>query len=449
MVDFIHRPYEKGETIAAVATPPGEGGIAIIRICGDEALAVGDRVFSKKISSLPSHTVHHGFVLDGKERIDEALVLVMRAPCTYTGEETVEIQCHGGHIAAGRVLDVVLKNGARPAQPGEFTFCAFMNGKLDLAQAEAVQELIGAQSEAGFAVAQNHLEGGLSKEVRAFQKEVTRIAAILEAWVDFPEEGLEFASQEEMLADLHALQQKIRHLLDTFDEGQKLTHGIALALIGPPNAGKSSLMNALLRKERAIVTPIAGTTRDLVQEEFLLDGTLFHLTDTAGIRETDEVIEQEGIRRSHEAKERADIILLVLDVTQEVVHFDVNPEKTLLVWNKCDLESVQKELPFTSVRVSAKTGEGLSELKEALLAKVQKKKLTVKDVLLTSRRHFVALQRAHEALERLSTGLQNALSPEFLNVDARAALKDLGEIIGTNVGEDILSEIFSTFCVGK
>lgn len=449
MADFIHRPYQKEETIAALATPVGEGGIAVIRISGKGAIAVADAVFSKNVCALKTHTVHFGYVIDGDKRIDEALLIVMRAPRSYTGEDTVEIQCHGGRIAAQLVLDAVLKNGARPALAGEFTFRAYMNGKMDLTQAEAVQELIGAKSEEGYILAQNHLEGGLSFEIQTFQKELTKIAAILEAWVDFPEEGLEFATKEEILGDLNALLQKMRALLATFNEGQRLSSGISLALVGPPNAGKSSLMNALLRKERAIVTPIAGTTRDLVREEFMLEGMLFHLTDTAGIRETEESIEKEGIRRAEETMQKSDLVLLIQDVTKEAEYFALNPEKTILVWNKCDLKHTEQTSQLASVKISAKTGEGLAELKKEVMKKVIQRQLSPKDVILTNKRHYVALSAAIGNLENLVHGLTEDLSAEFLNLDAREALKALGEIIGTNVEEDILNTIFSTFCVGK
>ncbi len=442
MSDFIHRPYQRGETIAALATAVGEGGIAIIRISGDRAIEVADAVFSKNVFSFDSHSVHHGFVVDGDERIDEALLIVMKAPRSYTGEETVEIQCHGGRVAAAKVLDVVLKQGARPADPGEFTFRAYMNGKVDLAQAEAVQELISARSNEGFALAQNHLEGGLSKEIAHFQKELTQIAAILEAWVDFPEEGLEFATKEEMLADLSSLMQKMRHLLDTFEEGQRLSSGVSVALVGAPNAGKSSLLNALLRKERAIVTPIAGTTRDLVQEELMIEGILFHITDTAGIRESSEIVEQEGIRRSYEAMGKSDLVLLLVDATAPIF-IDCNAD--LIIWNKCDIS----EVPPNSLAISAKRGDNLHLLKQEMLAKVRKRKLSPKDVVLTQKRHYRALSAAFDACNQLSQGLRTDLSPEFLNGDAREALRQLGFIIGHDVSEDILSAIFSTFCVGK
>ncbi len=458
-MDFIHNPYQSGETIAAIATPPGEGGICIIRISGKEAIAVAERLFSGPVSTYLSHTAHLGIVSDlSGKRIDEALLLLMRAPKSYTGEDTVELQCHGGMIASQKVLEAALRAGARPASPGEFTFKAFMNGKLDLSQAEAVQKVIGAKSEQAFTVAGKHLEGGLSQKVRLFQDELTRIAAILEAWVDFPEEGLAFASQEELVADLCRLHQEMEQLTATFHDGQKIEQGIALCIAGAPNAGKSSLMNALLEKERAIVTPIAGTTRDLLHEEMTLGGLPFRLIDTAGIRETEEIVEKEGIRRSKEALREADLILLVIDTAKELgieekeLLESVPKEKTIVIWNKADLPKKAHSAcsyPY-EVTLSAKEKIGLQQLKETVHRLIWSEGAPPKDeVLITSARHQQALKSAVEAITVLINGLETALSPEFLAADMRQALKELGKIMGTNIGEDILSSIFSQFCVGK
>lgn len=458
-MDFIHRPFQQGETVAAIATPPGEGGIGIIRISGKEALAVADRIFSGSVFTYASHTAHLGFVSDlAGNRLDQALLLVMRAPRSYTGEDTVELQCHGGMIASRKVLGAALEAGARAAAPGEFTFKAFMNGKLDLSQAEAVQQLIGAKSEQAFSVAGKHLEGGLSKKVRSFQKELTRIAAILEAWVDFPEEGLAFASEEELISDLSMLRREIDRLVRTFHDGRKLDQGIALCIAGAPNAGKSSLMNALLEQDRAIVTPIAGTTRDILYEEMSISGLPFRLIDTAGIRETEEIVEKEGIRRSKEALEEADLILLVVDGAKELEKEErallasVPKEKTILVWNKADLPKKAghaSEFP-SQVELSAKERIGLDKLKEAIDRLIWSAGAPPKDeVLITKTRHEEALREAGEALEAVARGLGEEVSPEFLSADMRAAMMALGRIIGTNINEDLLSSIFSQFCIGK
>lgn len=458
-MDFIHRPYQPGETIAAISTPPGEGGISIIRISGNQALEVAEKIFSGPVSSYISHTAHLGMVCDGDgNRIDEALLLLMRGPRSYTGEDSVELQCHGGMIASRKVLEACLEAGARAALPGEFTFKAFMNGKLDLAQAEAVQKLISAKNEQAFSAAGKHLEGALSKKIDEFQKDLTRLGAILEAWVDFPEEGIEFASEEEIIANLSTVQEKMRALLNTFNDGKKIDQGISLCIIGSPNAGKSSLMNALLDQDRAIVTPIAGTTRDLLHEELTIGGLHFTLTDTAGIRQTDEIVEQEGIRRSKAAIQTADIVLLVIDAAKQIDReelelFDTLPkEKTIALWNKIDLPShTVCQTPFLHVlKISAKERVGLEVVKKTIHQLIWQKGAPPKDELfITTLRHKEALARAILDINSVILGLQKKVSPEFLTADLRSALTELGRMIGTNITEEILSSIFSQFCIGK
>lgn len=449
--------FDPQKTIAAVATPPGEGGIAVIRISGKEAIPIADKVFSGQVAKYASHTVHFGKILDGQAEIDEVLLIVMRAPRSFTGEDTVEIQCHGGSLITRRVLEVVLKAGAQAAGPGEFTYQAFMNGKLDLAQAEAVQAFIGAKNELSLQAASQQLAGRLSLYVQGLQQELLDIAAILEAWVDFPEEGLEFATQEEVIASLDTILKKMETLEATFHEGRKIHEGLSLCLIGSPNAGKSSLMNTLLGHERAIVTPIPGTTRDLLEAELKLGGLHFQLIDTAGIRETEEVIEQEGIRRSRKAMQQADIVLLLIDVSRPLLEEDLlllreTPlEKTLLIWNKIDLpHTIPKwEIPY-QVALSAKTKEGLFTLKETLEKMIWQKGVPAKDeVILTHVRHKEAIFHAAGDLSKVIEGLKTSISPEFLAADMRSCLQHLGRIIGLDISEDILSAIFSKFCVGK
>lgn len=458
-MEFIHRPYQPGETIVAISTPPGEGGISIIRISGNRAIEIAAAVFSGPVASYKSHTAHLGVVRDQSgNRLDEALLLLMRAPHSYTGEDTVELQCHGGMIASKRVLEACLEAGARAALPGEFTFKAFMNGKIDLTQAEAVQKLISAKNEQAFAAAGKHLEGALSKKIETFQKELIHLGAILEAWVDFPEEGLEFASQEEMVEQLRRLLQQMRNLLDTFEDGKKLEQGISLCIVGTPNAGKSSLMNALLDQERAIVTPIAGTTRDLLHEELTIGGLHFKLTDTAGIRETSEIVEQEGIRRSKGAIETADLVLFVLDASKNIGQGEIQlftqlpKEKTIALWNKIDIPShTVCQTPFTyELKISAKEKIGLEEVKKTISDLIWKKGAPSKDeVLITTLRHKEALMGSIHSIEAVLLGLERGLSPEFLTADLRGALTELGRVIGKNISEEILSSIFLQFCIGK
>lgn len=446
------------DTIAAIATPPGEGGVAIIRISGPRALALTARFFSGPVQSYASHTAHTGKVLsETGEKIDDVLLLVMRTPRSYTGEDTVEIHCHGGSLITKRVLERVLRAGARAAQPGEFTYRAFLNGKIDLAQAEAVQQLIGAKNDLAIQAASEQLSGALSSKVSALQHELIDHAAILEAWVDFPEEDLEFASFEELISSIENTRAKLHSLIATFEEGKMLHEGLSLCLIGPPNAGKSSLLNALLGSERAIVSPIPGTTRDLLEETMRLGGLHVRLTDTAGIHSTDETIEQEGIRRSYQAMEKADLILLILDASRPLYPEDrellakTPPEKTLLILNKIDLLRQAAPLDFPSqVQISAKQGIGLEELKEKIHECIWKKGPPAKDeIVLTSLRHKEALSEAAHALSQVTNGLKSGVSAEFVSSDMRAALQALSRIIGKDITEEILSSIFSKFCVGK
>lgn len=458
-MEFVHRPYIPGETIAAIATPPGEGGIAIIRVCGKEAFAISDKIFSGPVQQYQSHTAHYGKVIDlDGNLIDSALLLVMHGKRSYSGEDTVEIHCHGGSIVSRKVLATTIAAGARVARPGEFTFKAFMNGKLDLAQAEAVQELIFAKNEFAVDAAGNQLQGSLSKKIEGFQRRLTEIAAILEAWVDFPEEGIEFATMEEISALLEGIKEEMHLLADTFHDGRILQEGISLCLIGCPNVGKSSLMNALLDKERAIVTAIPGTTRDLLEDHLRLNGLNVRLVDTAGIRETEEIVEQEGVRRSKEAMQSADLILFILDASQGLRENDrvllelLPAEKTIAVWNKIDL--LYHELPSLplqeAVSISAKNRLGLDNLRECIDRVIWAKGPPPKDeIIITNLRHKEALVRSINACQDVLNGLRNGLSPEFLCLDLRLSLSELGSIIGTNISENILSAIFSKFCIGK
>jgi tRNA modification GTPase len=442
--------YNRQETVAAICTPPGEGGVAIIRLSGPAAVTIADKIFSGNVSTYATHTVHYGQIVDSNQPIDSGLCLVMLGERSYTGEQTVELQCHGGPLVSRRVLEVALEAGARAALPGEFTFRAFMNGKLDLAQAEAVQEVIGAKSELAVDAAADQLQGRLSRRIAHFQVKLTELAAILEAWVDFPEEGIEFATLDELLASLSTVRIEMEQLHQTFHDGRLLSEGIALCLVGSPNVGKSSLMNALLDKERAIVTHIAGTTRDTLEDQMRLGGLAVRLTDTAGIRETNEVIEQEGIRRSLQAMEEADLVLFVRDASRPndgaELLLQLPKSKTLTIWNKVDLVDNTPD----GIAVSAKERTGLDTLRKEIDALIWENGPPARDqVMITSLRHKQALVKAIAACDRTIDALRQNVSPEFLCLDLREALIQLGTIIGTDVTEDILSAIFSKFCIGK
>jgi len=423
-----------------------------VRICGQQAVSVADKVFTGDVSSFDSHKAHLGRVVDGERLIDEALLLPMLGTRSFTGEDTVEIQCHGGTLVARQVLEAVIRAGARPAGPGEFTFRAFMNGRMDLAQAEAVAQLIHARNTFATESASDQLVGRLSRKIGEFQAELTEIAALFEAWVDFPEEGLEFATEEEVNSRLTRLVEEMERLVTTFHDGRIVQEGLSLCIVGRPNVGKSSLMNALLERDRAIVTPIAGTTRDLLEDGLMLGGLHLRLIDTAGIRDSVDAIEQEGIRRSHLAMEEADLVLIVLDSSKPLREEDrrllAQGGKSVAIWNKIDLgQGGIEELTIPSARVSAKEGRGLEQLKEEIDRAVWKGGAPARDqLLITQVRHKEALERAITATKEV-IGCKR--SPEFLSLDVRAALVALGEIIGTDVTEEILSAIFRRFCIGK
>lgn len=439
-------------TIAAIATAPGEGAIAIVRMSGPEALAIASQLFSKKL--MRSHTAYFGRILSASGQIiDQALAIAMMAPNSYTGEDIVELHCHGGKHITESVLQACLDLGAKPASPGEFTFRAFMNGKIDLAQAEAVQAMIAAKSSAAALQASHQLEGAVSKKVLHLQKELFDVAAILEAWVDFPEEGIAFGTLEDIAAKLERVKEEIAAFAATFHDGRILQEGLLVCLVGAPNVGKSALMNALLKKERAIVTPIAGTTRDTIEEPFRLGDLTLRLLDTAGLRETDETVEQEGIKRSQKAINEADIILHILDATrplepvEEQLLQKLDKTKTLAIWNKVDMAPLGFSAPLA---ISATEGLGLEELKEALLQHIWKGSLPAKDeILITSLRHKEALLEAAGYCAKVIDGLREGLSPEFLTSDLKEALKEMSKIIGKDITEEILSAIFSKFCIGK
>lgn len=440
--------YTTKDTVVALATPPGEGGVAIVRISGEHAQEVARAMTS--IKTFTSHKAQLAKVLhaDGTV-IDRALILPLLGTTSFTGEDTIEIQCHGGRLIPQRIIDRAIQCGARPALPGEFSYKAYANGKLSLTQAEAIQSLIGAKNETALSAATQQLEGRLHKRVSNFQKQLFDIAAIIEAWVDFPEEGLEFASQEELLVQLTKIAHKIQHLIDTYHDGKRIHTSYTLCLIGEPNVGKSSLLNALLGKDRAIVTPIAGTTRDVLEEELHIGRHSFRIHDTAGLRESTDEIEQEGVRRSKKIRDEADIILYVLDRTRNVQpDLSLPKEKTIAVWNKADLDGSETLLPYEHVSISAREETGLDALQESIVSKISLEH-NKEELLLTNARHYHALMRAHTDIIAVIEGLATDVSAEFVASDIRSCLKHLASIIGTDVTEDILSSIFSKFCVGK
>ncbi len=457
------------DTICAISTPIGEGGIGIVRISGKDAISIISRIFlpkkNKNLKNLPTHTIHYGIMKDDKtgEKIDEALVSIMKAPNTYTKEDVIEINCHGGAIPLKRALELVLKNGARLAEPGEFTKRAFLNGRIDLAQAEAVIDIISSKTEDSLRLAVGQLSGILSKSIIAVREELISIIASIEAAIDFVDEDIEFISRDEIGKRIKKTVDEIEALINTADEGRIYKEGIATAIIGRTNVGKSSLLNALLKEERAIVTPIPGTTRDVIEEWINIKGMPLRILDTAGIRHTEDIVEIEGVRRSRETIKKADLILLLIDGSLRLsdedknLMDDVKEKKLIVLLNKSDLPSVVKEddikkfLPDKEVvSISALTGEGIDELKAVIHNLLFKGGILAGErPIITNLRHKTALEKTKRSLENLQNSLKENMSEEFLAVDLRGALNAIGEITGETATEDILNKIFEEFCVGK
>lgn len=451
------RQNYKKDTISAISTPIGEGAISVIRLSGDACLEIINKIYSKDVKKFKTQTAHLGKIFDkNKNVIDTVILIVYLSPNSYTGENVIEIQCHGGRLITQKVYETTLLAGARPSRPGEFTLRAFLNNKIDLVQAEAVQELISAKNNYALAAAKNHLEGMLSTIINKIKKELTDIAAIIEAWLDFPEEGLEFATKEQLLERLAFALKEIKHLSDTFENGKIIKEGLKLCIIGTPNVGKSSLMNALLKKDRAIVTEISGTTRDVLQEDLKLNNMHYQLIDTAGIRSTHCVIEQEGIKRTKIEADKADIILLVLDASRDLNEDDkillnrINDKKTIIIFNKIDMRKPKEKIKFSNqCQISAKENTGLDMLCKMIEDLSLKSKITNEEIIITQKRHKIALDEASNSLKRVIKNLKNDISCEFIAIDLKTALKALSKIIGSDITEDILSSIFANFCIGK
>jgi tRNA modification GTPase len=459
--------YILDDTIAAISTPLGEGGIGIVRISGKDAIKIADQIFRGKLSpsQMPTHTVNYGEITEPKtkEAIDEVLLTVFRAPKSYTAEDLVEINCHGGYLVLSKVLEQALNSGARLAQPGEFTLRAFVNGRIDLSQAEAVAELIRSKTDWGHKLALRHLKGDLSEKINSYRDKLIDILARLEVEIDFSEENIEPLNKMEALREIESIEKDLENLLATYHDGKILREGLNVVIIGKPNVGKSSLLNALLKEDRAIVTPIPGTTRDIISEYANFKGILVRLVDTAGYRISKDVIELEGIRRTKIEMSEADILLLVIDDSQDVGAEDLELERQVknsqyfVVFNKIDIASEKidrkneekfKERP--KVRVSALKGDGIESLKEMIVScALTLKKDQTQGVILSSLRHKDALTRAKKSLSLAKESLHKNLSPEFVALDLKIALDAIGEVIGKTVTEDILSKIFSEFCIGK
>ena len=458
------------DTIVAIATALGEGSIGVIRISGPDALLIGKKVFLPKVNEdwykRDNYKLVYGHVVEPntKEIIDEVLLSVMRGPKSFTAEDIIEISCHGGIVPLRRVLEVVLKSGARLAEPGEFSKRAFINGRLDLAQAESIIDIIRAKTDAGAKIAINQLSGKLSQRVRDLQDNVLGLLAKIEAMIDFPEDDIPEESLEQMSLECNGLIKEIDHLLDHAASGKVYREGLKTVIVGKPNVGKSSLLNALLQEQRAIVTDIPGTTRDIIEEVFSIKGIPLKLIDTAGLRETQDLVEKIGVEKSRELLSQADLVLLVLDAatglsSEDVKVMDLIREKKVLILvnkidiaeNSIDSKALKEAINFSQViEISAQKEIGLDNLEEAIFSLVVEGKITaVESIFVSNTRHKHALERAKYHLFEANHALRQNIPADLVSIDLKSAWEMLGEITGNSVTEDLIDRIFSDFCIGK
>ncbi|WKK60054.1 tRNA uridine-5-carboxymethylaminomethyl(34) synthesis GTPase MnmE [Sphingobacterium sp. BN32] len=450
------------DTIVALATSPGvNGAIAVIRLSGPEAVAITDSVFrGKDLSKQASHTIHFGTIRDGDQVIDEVLVSLFIAPHSYTKENVVEISTHNSKYIIERILTLLMKKGARAAKAGEFTLRAFLNGGLDLSQAEAVADLIASNSAASHQIAMQQMRGGFSNQLKQLREDLVHFASLIELELDFAEEDVEFANRDQLRILIEKIYQVIGRLIQSFEQGNVLKNGVPVVIAGKPNVGKSTLLNALLNDERAIVSDIAGTTRDTIEDEINIHGVTFRFIDTAGIRQTEDVIEAKGVERTMEKMKQARLIIYLFDPTQDhiaavqqqIKEVEVLQIPFVTIINKSDLLSEDQRAEYAvlnPIYISAKQQQGIEELKDELLNQVNLSQINTDDTIVTNIRHLEALQHTREALEKVLFGIDNPITSDFLAMDIRQALHHLGEITGTVTTDDLLENIFSKFCIGK
>lgn len=458
----------KNETIAAISTAVGSSGIGIIRISGEEALLVADRIYkgkdNKRLKDQPSHTIHYGFICDGEEMIDEVLVSIMRGPRSFTAEDTVEINCHGGVYAVKRVLDTVIKYGARPAEPGEFTKRAFLNGRIDLSQAEAVIDVIQSKNEYALKSSVSQLKGSVHKKIKEIRQSILYQIAFIESALDDPEHISLESYPEELYSKVQELLLQVQKLIDSADNGRMMKEGIETVILGKPNAGKSSLLNTLLGESRAIVTDIAGTTRDVLEETITLNGITLNIFDTAGIRQSEDIVEKIGVEKAKEKAQNADLIIYVVDSSTDTDENDreiirvLEDKKVIVLLNKADLdqktteENIQrltgKEYPV--IRISAKEHTGIDLLEQKIKEMFYHGEISFNDeIYITNARQKAALSEASESLKKVMESIEARMPEDFYSIDLMSAYEALGEITGEAVGEDLVNEIFGRFCMGK
>ncbi len=462
----MYTKHDLQDTIVAIATPPGEGAIGIVRLSGGQALPIANALFhGKDLHTQPSHTLHYGTIRDQGRIVDEVIVGLFKAPRSYTGEDVVEFSCHGSQWILQRVVELCVAHGARLARPGEFTLRAFLNGRMDLTQAEAVADLIAAQSERAHELAIKQMRGGVSKEIQALREQLIHFASLIELELDFSEEDVEFADRQQLLELINRVRQLARQLMQTFRLGNAIKQGVNAVIAGRPNAGKSTLLNALLGEARAIVSDIAGTTRDTIEEVRNIRGIAFRFIDTAGIRDARDQIEAIGVQKTLEKIRQSNVLLYVFDaasLSANEVHADIErlcarDMELLAVMNKTDLVPQRRPADFASallpgdriVPVSAKDGQGLTLLEEKLYDLVIGGHVSFAHTIIANVRHYEALQRADEALAAVASGMADGIPTDLLALDIRRAITFLGEITGEVSVDDLLDNIFSNFCIGK
>lgn len=467
------------DTIAAIATAVSDSGIGIIRISGSDALLVADKVYrspknQKKLSQAASHTIHYGYIYDEDELIDEVMVAVMRSPHSYTTEDTVEINCHGGILVMNRILETVLHHGARLAQPGEFTKRAFLNGRIDLSKAEAVMDLIHSKNEFAMKASVNQLKGSVSAKVRSLREDILYEIAFIESALDDPEHISLEGYPDKLMAKTRGLSQELKKLIDSADNGKMLKDGIRTVILGKPNAGKSSLLNVLVGEDKAIVTSVAGTTRDVLEESIKLHGIGLNMIDTAGIRDTEDEVEKIGVEKARKYANQADLVIYVVDSSRELDENDeqiielIRDKKVIVLLNKTDLEPVVTEEQIKDkfreiyegeekhddslhvIRTSTKDNTGIDEFEKTIQDMFFAGRIAVNDeIYITNQRHKEALLEAYDSLKMVQKSLEDEMPEDFYSIDLMSAYAALGRIIGEEVGEDLVNEIFSKFCMGK
>ena len=452
------------DTIAAISTPKGEGGIAIIRISGDKSFEILDKIFVKKNpnADLGFYKLNYGFIKDGEKTVDEVMAVRLKAPKSYTCEDIVEINCHGGTLVSEKVLELVLRNGARHAESGEFTKRAFMNGRIDLSQAEAVMDIIQGKTEKSVSLSLDQLRGDLRDKVNQFKKALLDITAYVNVVLDYPEEGIDDPLPAELRNNLEKVYEEANRLIDSYDTGKKIKEGIKTVIVGKPNVGKSTLLNALLHEERAIVTHVAGTTRDVIEEIINIKGVPLVLVDTAGIRKTDDIVENIGVEKSKQFIGKADLVLLVLDASKELENEDIevinqikeNKKKVIVLLNKIDLNkkiNLEGHNLENIVEISAKDNIGIEDMQEKIYSYIVEEDVenSSEKLIITNIRHKTALEKTKDAIKNIFETIDMGLPMDLISVDLKEALDSLSEITGEISSEDILDHVFGNFCVGK